>query len=340
MIDPAQPSEVEKVLLLSHHRKAGGGLIAERAHAVLLSSTGHSPYEISEILFRDEKTVREWIKAFGQKRLASLFPKYKGNENAGKLTREQKEEIGKVLSKPPSEYGIPREFWDVSALKAYMTAYFGIVYESPRSYHFLFKVSNFSFKYPATFDLHRNEEQIRERVNQIREAVKPKLSDPRWVVLASDESRLTWEAIIRRCWLPKGQKSILRVERENVAQNLIGFLNLKTGRPHLYGIPWQNQKEIIKVLGKLKNVYPDKRICLVWDNAAFHKGRDIRKALKTELKPFYLVNFPPYAPDANPQEKVWRWAKEQVANRQFSSLIGLRRYFTSVLMGRNYPYQI
>jgi len=340
VIDPAQPSTEELILLKQHYLKSQNHVIRERAHAILLNSQGYSPYQLSGILFRTEKTVREWIKDFQRIRLVSLFPNYLGNENASKLTREQKEEIAKALSKPPSQYGIPRQFWDVSALKAYLTAYFGIIYESPQSYHLIFKVSNFSFKYPAKFDIHRDEKQIMERVKAIRKEIEPLLCDPDWVVLASDESRLTWEALIRRCWLPKGQKSILKVERESLSQSLIGFLNLKSGQPHLYGLPWQNQKEIIKVLKRLKDVYHGKRICLIWDNAAFHKGKDIRASLKTELKPFYLVNFPPYAPEINPQEKVWRWAKEQIANRQFSSLIGLRKYFSSVLMGRNYPYQI
>lgn len=340
MIDPAQPTEEELVLLKQHYVKSQNHVIRERAHAILLNSQGYSPYQLSQILFRSEKTVREWIKDFGKRRVAALFSQYFTNENASKLTREQKEEISEALGKPPSQYGIPREFWDVSALKSYLSAYFGIVYESDQSYHLLFKVSNFSFKYPATFDLHRDEKLIKERVKAIREEIEPYLSDPDWVILACDESQLTWEALIRRCWLPKGQKSVLKVERENQRQNLIGFLNLKSGKPHLYRLLWQNQKEIIKVLKRLKGVYPGKRICLVWDNAAFHKGKDIRASLKTVLKPFYLINFPPYAPEINPQEKVWRWAKEQIANRQFSSLTGLKRYFTSVLMGRNYPYQI
>ena len=58
------------------------------------------------------------------------------------------------------------------------------------------------------------------------------------------------------------------------------------------------------------------RICLVWDNAAFHRGKLIRKALESALSNYFLVNFPPYAPDTNPQEHIWRWAKDKIANIQ------------------------
>ena len=340
MIDSARPTDEEIELLKQHYRKTPGGSVSQRAHAILLSSLGKSFVEIAEVLFTSEKTVREWIKLWHVKRVASLFSGNFDNENAAKLTREQKEEIARVLSSPPSEYGIPKEFWDVSALREYLVVHFGVVYESPQSYHFLFKICNFSFKLPSTFDIHRNDREVEKRVKQIRKIVKPYFSDPVWEVLAGDESRLTWQAIIRRVWLPKGQKSILKVHRESKAQNMLGFLNLKTGKPHLYFIPWQNQREIIKVLKLLLQKYPKKRICLVWDNAKFHKGKLIRKALEKTLSNYFLINFPPYAPDTNPQEHVWKDTKDKIANIQFSSLDDLTHTFRRIIMSRNYSYKI
>lgn len=345
MIDSVQITQVEKDLLLQHYRKPSFRLISERAHTVLLNSTGKTAYDISQILFRDEKTIRSWIKAFNQKRISSLFPRYEDNQNASKLTPEQRKHLKKVLASPPSEsYDeglIPKAFWDVSALRNYLLAKFGVTYESPQSYHLLFKICNFSFKLPSKFDLSRKDEEvIQKRIAEIKEELVPFLKDPEWTVLVGDESRIVWEAIVRRCWLPRGQKSILKVERENVAQNYAGFLNLKTGKPHLFPVPWQNQKEIIKVLRQLDRKYPGKRICLVWDNASWHKGKMLREKLKTELKNFYLLAFPPYAPDTNPQEHVWKWAKDQISNVQFGTMRELTKTFKKIITGRNYPYQI
>jgi transposase len=339
VVDFARPTK-EEVILLKQHYKRTSGTVSQRAHSILLSASGRTAYDIAQVLFTSEKTVREWIKLWHKKRMASLFSGNHCNENAAKLTKEQKEEIAHVLSSPPSEYGIPKEFWDVSALREYIVGHFGVVYESPQSYHFLFKISNFSFKLPATFDIHRNDKEVEERIKEIRRIIQPLLVDPSWMVLAGDESRLTWEAIIRRVWLPKGEKSILKVHRESQAQNMVGFLNLKTGKPHLFLVPWQNQKEIIKVLRLIQRKYPDKRICLVWDNAGFHKGKLIRKALHDILSSFFLVNFPPYAPDTNPQEHVWKWAKDQIGNIQFQTLKDLTNTFKRIVTGRIYSYQI
>lgn len=339
MIDSARITPDEKELLLQHYRKPKSEMIRERAHAVLLNSEGYSPYEIGRILFRDEKTVREWIKDFIKERIASVFPRYFNNENAAKLTKEQKEEIKKVLSQPPSEYGIPKNFWEVKSLKSYIKAEFGVEYESDNSYRFIFKLHNFSFHLPAKFDIHRDDDFVKKRMDEIRAIIAPYFIDPSWEVLAADESRIIWEAIIRRAWLPKGKKTILKVIRSREYQNFFGCLSLKTGKAHIYEMPWQNKEEVIKILRLLQKDYSDKHVCLIWDNASFHRSKMLREELKTSLRAFYLLALPPYAPDTNPQEHIWKYAKEEISNQQYGNMKELTYGFKTIVIGRNYPYQ-
>lgn len=337
MVETVQLSPDEIVLLRSHFRKSQKGLIRERAQAVISSHQGFSPHQISQVLLRSEKTVREWIKGFHQERISSIFPRYKG-DNAAKLTSVQKQELSEVLSKPPSDYGIPASFWDVSALKSYIKAEFGVEYESDESYRLIFKLHNLSFHLPGTFDRHRDEAQVVKRIREIKKEIKPLLKDPVWIVFTSDECRIIWEAVIRRLWLPKGQKSIIKVERKRKAQSFIGFLNLNSGEELLYQLSWQKQDTIIPVLEALVQKYPDKRICIIWDNARFHKGKKIKKKLSTTLKAVHLINLPAYAPDHNPQEHVWKYGKDKIANVQCESLEEVVKKFCLIVMGRKYPY--
>ena len=94
---------------------------------------------MSKLLFRDKRTVQRWLKDFSETRIASIFSGHANNENASKLTKEQKEEIKETLSQPPSEHGLPKQFWDIPTIKEYVKAEFGIVYESKQSYYFLLK---------------------------------------------------------------------------------------------------------------------------------------------------------------------------------------------------------
>ena len=57
---------------------------------------------------------------------------------------------------------------------------------------------------------------------------------------------------------------------------------------------------------------------LLWDNAPWHKGEAMKKFLATCVD-FLIINFPPYAPDENPQEHVWKAARASVIHNKFIS---------------------
>src|SRR3989339_731881 len=235
--------------------------------------------DVADIVSRDEKTISRWLKDWDDVRISSIFSGHAKNENASKLTNAQKEEVQKALSSPPNAYGIPKEFWDVPALKKYIQAEFGIIYESERSYHFLLSFSNLSFKYPDTFDYRRDESLVANRMVEIHAEIKPFLNDKDWEVFASDEVQMELEAFTRRAWLKRGERTILKVEHRRESQSYLGLLNQKSWRCHMEELSWQNQAEVIKGLTRFLKKYPRKKVAIVWDNAAFHKGKEVKAAL-------------------------------------------------------------
>jgi transposase len=335
-------TEDEKHLLGEYFKTSSLKLIRLKAQAVLMRDKEMKLGDMSDLIFKEPRTIQRWLKDFSKKRMASIFSGHENNENAAKLTKEQKKEIAETLKKPPSEYGLPKEFWDIPSIKEYVRAEFGTIYESARSYHFLLKFSNFSFKLPEKFDIRRNDELVGKRIKEIREEIKKYLKNDEWEVFSADETRIQLEAITRRAWLKKGEKTIIKTERSNEYQNYLGLLNEKNFRCRLSELPWQNQEEIIKALEKLQGTYPNKRICLVWDNAGFHKGKLIKEKLKkgNSLERFHLINFPPYAPDANPVEHIWKESKQKISNIQFSSFENTKNAFRRSIAGKKFNYQI
>lgn len=342
LLNPVQINEWERWELLQWRKYGGSLLLRDKAHAALLNAQGYSAHKISQLLFRTEKTIRGWLFRFARYRLSSIFDRYVGNANAGKLTLAQKQEIAGVLAQPPSDYGIPQQFWQVKDLKKWIRAEFGVVYESDRSYHFLFKLGRFSWKLPDKFDVKRDEQAVTARLAEIRQEIVPFLADDNWVVLAGDETRLMWESESRRAWLKTNRKTILKVHRSQDYRSFLGCLSLKAGNCHLYSLSWQNQEAVIAALKKLKKQYPSRKICLIWDNAPWHKGKLIRQKLKRRhwLSNFHLISLPPYAPDTNPQEHVWKYAKDKIAHRQTISFKQKINNFKLAVIHRRFDYQV
>ncbi|QQS21306.1 MAG: hypothetical protein IPL87_02185 [Candidatus Moraniibacteriota bacterium] len=130
-------SPEEKDLLKAYLKTSPLILVRLKCHAILTREKGMPLKDIADIVSRHENTIGVWMKNWEKQRMASIFTGHEGNQNASKLTEEQKEEIREALEKPPSEYTLPKTFWDVPALKTYVQAIFGVVFESVRSYHFL-----------------------------------------------------------------------------------------------------------------------------------------------------------------------------------------------------------
>lgn len=313
-----------------------------RAHAILMRNQRLSLEAVSKLVFRSVRSITRWFVEFDKKRLASIFSDQINNENASKLTRAQKLQIKKVLSRPPNKFGIPKEFWNVPKLKNYIEAKFDVVYESDISYHFLLKFSGLSFKYPDKTSPRRNEQYIVERIKEIKKEIKPLLKNKDWVVLATDEVRVQLEAEIRRAWLVRNRKTKIKTERSKEHQNYIGFLDQKTFKCQVFEIKRGNQIETIRVLKQLMNQYQNKKVCIVWDNAKWHKGKLLRQNLgmNKKLQNLHLINFPPYAPEHNPIEHVWKYTKDKISNSKHNTFEEIKENFTSTINSRIFNYKI
>lgn len=342
MVHTETITSTEVTLLEAHYRHAQCALIRERAHAVLLEHDGYRVPEIAGILRRHAETVRTWLHAFNQTRIASIFHHYDGNTNASKLTHEQKEEIRETLQHAGGETAIPSSFWTLPAFKEYLKASFGVVYESDRSYHYLLEYCGYSWKLPDQTDKRRKEDLVQQRMKEISSEITPLLNDPQWEVVAGDETKITYETEIRRAWCRQGIKTVIKTDRNKIHQSYFGALNLKTHMHHLIRLDWQDQEAIVHALKELVKKYPQKKICILWDNAPWHKGNQLRHYLGkgNALENIHLVALPPYAPDENPEEHVWKVGKEFISNQSFETFDELKNLFERTLSSRPFDYSI
>jgi transposase len=330
----------EKEILRVYAKTSPLVLVRLKAQAVLMANNDMPPGGVSDVLGRSEYTVKAWLRDWRQRRLSSIFTGHKDNTNAAKLLPEDKQFLKEILAAPPSDYGLPKEFWDVPQLKEYIQAAFGVVYDCDQSYHCLLKFSKLSFKYADTFDRKRDEVFINQRMRAIKEEIKPLFHDDRWEVFAVDEVRMDQEAIIRKAWLKRGERTIIKVNRNKESQSYIGFLNQKSWQCETFALPWQNSEEVLKACKQFLANHPDKKIALVWDNAPFHKSKTIREALKKGgiLERVHLIAMPPYAPDNNPIEHVGNTTKQAIANQQYETFEATKQAFSDFVASRQFRY--
>ena len=179
-------------------------------------------------------------------------------------------------------------------------------------------------------------------MKEIKTELTPLLADNSWEVFACDEVKMQQEAIIRKAWLKKGERTIVKVNRKKESQSYIGFLNQKDGAYEVCEMEGkQNSQTVLGTMKLFLANHPDKKICVVWDNAPFHKSKTIREQLTTGgiMERVHLIAMPPYAPDNNPIEHVWNTAKQAVSNIQRNTFTKTKQAFSDFVTSRLFGYE-
>ena len=315
-------------------------LVRLKAEAVLYASMGVATEIIASSVDRSERTVADWLRDWNACRLQSVVTLHAGNQNAAKLTRDQKADLKKVLESPPSEAGVPADFWDVPALDDVVKTKFDVEYESESSYQLLMRFLGMSFKLPGSFDKRRDEAKIAARMEEIKEQVRGLLAEG-YEVYTVDEVRVEHEAETRRMWLPRGQRTKLHVDRKKAAMSIFGALSLTGKKMKIYPVTGQqNAQQSILMLARLQRETPGKKIAAVLDNASFHHAKEVTKlfAPGEALERITPIFLPPYAPDHNPAEHVWNAGKDHISNLQRDTAEETFSAFMSYITGREFDY--
>jgi len=71
------------------------------------------------------------------------------------------------------------------------------------------------------------------------------------------------------------------------------------------------QEDIREVLREYQRANPDKRLIIVLDNFSAHHAIGVRQYAASNN--IHLVHLPPYTPDLNPIEQIWRAIKREVS---------------------------
>ena len=120
-------------------------------------------------------------------------------------------------------------------------------------------------------------------------------------------------------WAPKGQQPRMLSPSCRDKVGFFGALDLKTGRLLTREAPTFNAETFGDFVRYLLHSTHGK-IYLILDNARWHKAKALKELFSTNRDRIVRIFLPPYSPELNPVERVWRIIRRQVThNRYFQS---------------------
>ncbi len=145
------------------------------------------------------------------------------------------------------------------------------------------------------------------------------MNDPSIQLWCEDEVHFQRHSSLIRMWAPKGQQPRVLSPSCRDKVGFFGALDLKTGRLITRAASTFSAETFGDFVRYLLQTTQGK-IYLILDNARWHKAQALRELFYVNRHRMVRIFLPPYSPELNPVERVWRITRRQVThNRYFQS---------------------
>ena len=298
-------TEIEKNDLRKLHKDFKDKRNCDRIKAIILLSENYTIMEVAKILLLDRNTITNWVKKYKNKSLFSnwLVDNYKGY--SGKLTSDKKEKI--------IDYVSSNIINDGKQVIEYIKSEFQISYTHSGIVALLHKLG-FDYKSTVLIPSKLNKEDQANFKKKFEE-LENKL-DANEVILFTDGVHPQHNTKCTKAWIKKGENKEIKSNTGRSRINLQGAYNPHNQEIIIHEDKNLNAQNTIEFFKKIEEKYLDKKnIYLILDNAPYYKNKDVTKFLETsKIKAIYL---PPYSPNLNLIERLWKFMRKKVINNKY-----------------------
>lgn len=152
-------------------------------------------------------------------------------------------------------------------------------------------------------------------------------ADPAVDLWSTDECHFQQHGSRCVMWVPPEERDpVLRHEPTRKSLALFGAVNLRGGQMHaLFCEPFDGDSFIEFLRTLLRRRSKSRQLVVIADNAAYHKSPPVRSFVAEHSSQMQVVYLPPYSPELNPIERVWKLTRRLCThNRYFPELATLR----------------
>lgn len=312
-------SNEERKKLKELYERSPDRRVRKRSHMVLLSDMGYNLKEIAQIVMVSPKTVRTHIHSYEKGGIKALLDSDRPGAPSS-LSKDQGQKIADWLKIYPRDLGYNQSNWSMKLLTHHVKKEFGIVLTKERMRQIAHELG-FRPQRPRYKLVEADPEAKKKAKRQIKKWVKEAEQNEDLVLFVEDEMTAQLRPTLRWMWARKGEQPEVPIRDVHEERTLFGASNPLNGKTHYHVGKGRTKEEFLSLLKQLDRSYPpEKELVLMLDNASAHKAKMVTKFLQ-KAERITLVFLPPYCPDINPIERLWKWVREKVThNYPFQSM--------------------
>lgn len=296
-------STSEKASLEASHKRARDLDESDRLKAILLRSEGWSSQAIAQALRKSPKTIRvycrDYVRAKKKKNLSrgGSSGKLNNGQTAAlikHLTETLYQHNHQIVSYIKAQYGVD---FTIAGLHKWLHRH-GFVYKKPKGH-----------PYKADTQL---QEAFINTYNELKATVPAE--EP---ILFGDGVHPTQATKLTYGWIKKGTEKAINTTASRTRLNIVGAIELGAiEKAVITRYDTINAENIVDFMTKLRARYPDApQLHWIIDGAGYHKAKIVQdKAKELSIKIHFL---PPYSPNLNPIERLWKVMNKHARNNRF-----------------------
>jgi transposase len=289
-------SDEEKSQLKAQHKQERDKRICDRIKAVLLYDKGWSLPEIAEALLLSDDAIGRHIDDY--KRSKKLKPESGGSTE--RLSEKQSKQLEELLQR--------HTYLFVKDIVFYVQCTWKISYTIHGMRNWLQR-HGFSYKKPSVVPGKANEQQQKAWIAEY-ERLRQNLPKDETICFI-DGVHPTHNTQPAYGWIKKGVRKEIPSNTGRARLNITGSLDIISHKLVIQEDKTLNAEATLSFFQKIEKAYPAKsKIHIFCDNARYYRNRNVKKYL--ERSKIELHFLPPYSPNLNPIERLWKWMKERV----------------------------
>ncbi|MFX3625121.1 MAG: IS630 family transposase [Ectobacillus sp.] len=152
------------------------------------------------------------------------------------------------------------------------------------------------------------------------------------IFLYEDETHIRDYQALHATWAPVGQQKKVQTQGHHAKLTLFGAVNAHNGEVLCMESTKCDAASFLQFLQYVLEQHKNRYVIMALDNARIHHAKLIQPFLKENRERLMLLFLPPYSPNLNLLERIWKWLKECViANRYHATQADIRASVLSFL---------
>jgi transposase len=268
---------------------------------------GEAPSEVMRSMGLSRTSIYPWLRRFEDAGLAALAEKIaRGRES--KLSERQQQQVKRwIVGKDPRQYGFDYGLWTRRIVQGLIEKKFGIGLGWTAVGRLLARLEITPQK-PLRRAYERDPERIQKWLEDDYPKLRRRAKKYRAKIYFLDEAGFHSDPVLGRTYGLKGHTPVVPTSGQRQSINAISAVNAKGEFWYNVYSGKLNAERFVEFLQDLMKGRRE-RVLLVVDGHPAHKAKKVHAYVQSLAGKLELHFLPPYAPDLNPDEFVWGYAK-------------------------------